>query len=63
MLAGSQVLLNKGQDRLQSAKAGAVAGLGGTLGFLPFAFVGGGNPWLQVASVLVSTALFGIVLR
>lgn len=61
-----QVILQQGEDRIESAKAGAVAALGGVVGSIPFAFTADGfssKLWLALGSALLSSALFGIVMR
>lgn len=58
--------IDRDADRIESAKAGAVAAVGGLLAELPFALSGNGST-LTLAFVLgsaaLSAALLGIVLR
>lgn len=54
------------KDRIESAKAGAVAGLGGVLGALPIQLATDSEPLALLSSsapIFLSAALFGIVLR
>ena len=56
----------RGADRIESAKAGAVAAVGGVAGFLPLALlseIDAATLLLGAAPVLLSAALFGIVFR
>lgn len=53
-------------EKLESAKAGAIAGLGGTVASLPY-ILAAGHPTLEsalsVGSCLASCVLFGVTFR